>query len=263
MQAARILLAIAVAGAIHLSAPGSADASAVCPPPGTRRHHCRGRDKPRPADRAVSPGLRCLRRGAAACWPGQEIVLTGFVSSPEGLGGTSEFTIEPEWLVSRAHWLSTSAAVDPESGRSVRLAGRGAWARVRESRGSLVRVSGRFDDPVAKTCVVTEENPDFAPTPEQAIQICQTSFVLTSVAPLAAPNTDAGVPGAGPTAGRPTRIAGGDGDRSGIRSVSPASTTRSGSFTDLTVGVGREGPHPDRQPAHRRALHQAVPPGSG
>ena len=190
MQAARILLAIAVAGAIHLSAPGSADASAVCPPPGTRRHHTVDATNPGPLTEQFRPVYGALRRGAAA-WPGQEIVLTGFVSSPEGLGGTSEFTIEPEWLVSRAHWLSTSAAVDPESGPvgpflPVAVPGLGFASLA----GHWVRVSGRFDDPVAKTCVVTEENPDFAPTPEQAIQICQTSFVLTSVAPLAAPNTD-------------------------------------------------------------------------
>ena len=54
-----------------------------------------------------------------------------------------------------------------------------------------MRVSGHFDDEVAQTCVVTDGDPDAAPTPEQAIQICQTSFVLSAVAPLMTPNTDA------------------------------------------------------------------------
>ena len=47
---------------------------------------------------------------AAGCWPGEEITLTGFVASPEGLGGVSSFTMEPGWMVARAHFLAATDA---------------------------------------------------------------------------------------------------------------------------------------------------------
>ena len=192
----KVLLTIAVAAAIHLSLPAAAVASAVCPPPGTLAEIIAvDAELPGPLTEQFRPVYGVYAEGAAACWPGQEIVLTGFVSSPEGIGGTSAFTIEPQWLVSRAHWLSTSAAVDPESGPV------GPFFPVAvppglgfsSLEGHWARVTGHFDDALATTCVVTEGSPDAAPTPEQAVEICKTSFVLTSVAPLTAPNTDASV----------------------------------------------------------------------
>ena len=191
-----VLLTIAVAIAIHLSVPAPAVASAVCPPPGTLADIIAvDAELPGPLTEQFRPVYGVYAEGAAACWPGQEIALTGFVSSPEGLGGTSEFTIEPQWLVSRAHWLSTSAAVDPDSGPvgpffPVAVPTGLGFATL---EGHWVRATGHFDDALAATCVVTEGSPDAAPTPQQAVEICKTSFVLTSVAPLTAPNTDASV----------------------------------------------------------------------
>jgi hypothetical protein len=192
---ASVLLAVAVAAVIQMAAPASALASAVCPPPGTLADIIAvDATTPSPLTEQFRPVYGVYAEGAAACWPGQELVLTGFVSSPEGLGGTSPFTIEPVWLVSRAHFLSTSAVVDAESGPvgpffpvAVPLRLERAFTR---QTGNWVRVSGHFDDQLASTCVVSEGTPDVSPTPEQAVQICRTSFVLTSVAPLATPNTD-------------------------------------------------------------------------
>jgi hypothetical protein len=192
----RVFLAVVAAGAIHLAAPAATVASAVCPPPGTlddiiavdADHHG-------PLTEAFPPIYGPYAEGAAACWPGQEIVVTAFISSPEGLGGTRSYTIEPAWLVSQAHFLSTSATVDAESGPvgpflpvAVPPGLEGTFTNL---AGHWVRASGHFDDEIAQTCVVTEGDPDASPTPEQAIQICQTSFVLTAVAPLMTPNTDA------------------------------------------------------------------------
>ncbi len=195
----RLLLAVVTVGAIHLVAPAATVASAVCPPPGTLADIIAvDADHRGPLTEAFPPIYGPYAEGAAACWPGQEIVFTAFVSSPEGLGGTRSFTIEPAWLVSQAHFLSTSADVDAELGLvgpflpvAVPPALEGTFKTL---EGHWVRVSGQFDDEVAQTCVVTDGDPDAAPTPEQAIQICQTSFVLSAVAPLMTPNTDAATP---------------------------------------------------------------------
>lgn len=189
-----LLLAVVVAGMILMTAPTSALASAVCPPPGTLAEIIAvDATDQGPLTEQFPPVYGVYAEGAAACWPGQEIVLTGFVSSPEGLGGASGFAIEPEWLVSRAHFLSTSGAVDPDSGSVGPFFPVAVPPRLERKftrlTGRWVRVSGHLDDELATTCVVSQGTPPVAPTPEQAVQICQTSFVLTSVVRLAAPNT--------------------------------------------------------------------------
>ena len=196
-MAVRVIVAVALAGATHVSSPASATASAVCPPPGPLADIIAvDAAHPGPLTEQFRPVYGVYAEGAASCWPGTEIGLTGHVSDPEGLGGVSSFTIEPSWLVSRAHSLSVTDAVDADSGpvgpflpvavppdleaEFTALAGR--W----------VSVTGHFDDAIAQTCVVTESDPNLGavPTQEQAVQICQTSFVLTSVE-LTVPNTDA------------------------------------------------------------------------
>ena len=194
----RVFLAVVAAGAIHLVAPAATDASAVCPPPGTLADIIAvDADHHGPLTEEFPPIYGPYAEGAAACWPGQEIVVTAFVSNPEGLGGTRSFTIEPAWLVSQAHFLSTSATVDAESGPvgpflpvAVPPGLEGTFTNL---AGHWVRASGHFDDEIARTCVVTEGDQGSAdvPTPEQAVQICQTSFVITAIAPLMTPNTDA------------------------------------------------------------------------
>jgi hypothetical protein len=196
-MAVRAILAVALAGAIHVSSPSSATASAVCPPPGSLADIIAvDATSPGPLTEEFRPVYGVYAEGAANCWPGSEIGLTGHVSKPEGLGGVRSFTIEPSWLVARAHFLSVTDAVDADSGPV------GPFLPVAVPpdleaefialAGSWVRVTGHFDDAIAQTCVVTEGDPNVGavPTQEQAVQICQTSFVLTSVQ-LTVPNTDA------------------------------------------------------------------------
>jgi hypothetical protein len=195
--AVRVILAVALAGAVHLSSAASAAGSAVCPPPGPLADIIAvDAADPGPLTTQFRPLYGVFAEGAASCWPGSEMDLTGYISSPEGLGGVSSFTIEPAWLVSRAHSLSVTDAVDADAGpvgpffpvavppdlEAEFIALAGHW----------VRVTGHFNDAIAETCVVTEGDPSLGavPTQEQAVQICQTSFVLTSV-DLTVPNTDA------------------------------------------------------------------------
>ena len=196
-MAVRVIVAVALVGAIHVSSPASATASAVCPPPGSLADIIAvDATYPGPLTEQFRPVYGVYAEGAASCWPGSEIGLTGHVSRPEGLGGVSSFTIEPFWLVSRAHSLSVTDAVDADSwpvGPFLPVAvPPDLEAEFIELAGRWVRVTGHFDDAIAQTCVVTESDPNLGavPTQEQAVQICQTSFVLTSVE-LTVPNTDA------------------------------------------------------------------------
>jgi len=168
VTAARALLAVAVAGAAFASAPAPAAASAVCPSPGTLADII-AVDATFAGTLTVQfrPIYGVYAEGAAGCWSGKEIALSGYVSSPEGLGGISTFTIEPAWLVSRAHFLSVTDAVDADSGPvgpflpvAVPVDLKATFASL---KGRWVRVSGHFGDPIAETCVVKEADPDLGP----------------------------------------------------------------------------------------------------
>jgi hypothetical protein len=99
-------------------------------------------------------------------------------------------------MTSRAHFLSTTDAVDPEAGPvgpffpvAVSPGLETAFAAL---EGRWVRATGHFGDPAATTCTVgpTGTNTGAVPTPEEAVEICRTSFVLTAVELFTLPPTD-------------------------------------------------------------------------
>ena len=195
---ASTVLTAALIWAIEMVAPASGAGSAVCPSPPSTLADLISTDAVEAGTltQQFRPVYGAYAEVAAACWGDAEIEVAGFVAGPEGLGGVSSFTIEPLWMISREHSLSTTDAVDPDAGPvgpffavAVRpLLEDGVTALM----GRWVRVSGHFHDPAAETCVVASTTPDLGavPTVEQAIAICRTSFVLTAVEPLAAPPTD-------------------------------------------------------------------------
>lgn len=194
---AGVLIALAVLATARLATPTSVAASAVCPPPGTLAEIISvDATHTGPLTEQFRPIYGVYAEGAASCWPGQTIELVGFVASPEGLGGARSWAIEPSWLAEPPHFLSVTATVDPDSGPV------GPFLPVavppdlettfERLEGHWVRATGQFDDPAAETCVVTMGDPALgtAPTSEQAVDICRTSFVVHAVEPLATPNTD-------------------------------------------------------------------------
>jgi hypothetical protein len=193
------VLAAVVWGFIELVAPAGATGSVVCSPPPDTLAGLISPDavETGPLTDQFRPVYGVYPETAAACWAGSEIEVAGFVASPEGLGGVTSFSIEPAWMVSRAHFLSTTDSVDPQAGPVgpfLPVAVPPALeAEFTELGRRWVRVSGHFNDRAAKACVVAAPSPDLGavPTAEQAIEICRTSFVLTVVEPLAAPPTDA------------------------------------------------------------------------
>ena len=193
---AGVLLAIALVAMAQLARPAPTNASAVCPPAQTLAQLIAAdAGDPGPLTEQFRPIYGVYAEAAAACWERQDIQLVGFVSGPEGIGGTRTWAIEPRWLIDTGHFLSVTDAVDPDSGPvgpflPVAVPAN-LDARFTSFDGRWVRVTGHFNDKVAKTCVV-EGDPEYGPVPtqEQAIAICRTAFVVTAVRPLAAPDTD-------------------------------------------------------------------------
>ena len=198
-RSTQIALVALLVGGIGLAGPSPATASAVCPPPPDDLVGLISADASDkgPLSEEFGPIYGRYAEAAANCWGDTEISVSGFVAGPEGIGGTRSYRIEPLWIADMGHWLSTNNRVDPDSGPV------GPFfpvavppemvARFTRLDGQWVRVSGHFHDPAAETCALTMGTPEpgLVPTPEQAIEICRTSFVLTSVDALSLPPTDA------------------------------------------------------------------------
>jgi hypothetical protein len=195
-RASTIVALIGILG-LALSAPLPVLGSAVCPPAPTTLADLIASDTGKgPLAEQFRPVYGVYAEAAAGCWPGEVITVTGFVARPEGIGGVVLFSIEPAWIVSRAHFLSTGDAIDPDAGPVGPFFPVAVPPALEAQFGGLdrkwVRVSGHFDDAAAATCIVSSSDPGAGavPTAEQAIEICRTSFVVTGVelfAPVAAP----------------------------------------------------------------------------
>ena len=199
---ASAVVAVVLIVAIGLAHPASVAGSAVCPPPPDTLAGLISPDAVAagPLTDQFRPVYGVYAEAAAGCWPATEIRVAGFVATPEGLGGAAPFSIQPGWMVSRAHFLATTDAVDPGAGPVGPFFPVAVPPSLEAQFGALdhrwVRVSGHFDDAIANTCSVTSasQDPGTVPTDEQTIEICRTSFVLTAVAPLTLPATGADSP---------------------------------------------------------------------
>lgn len=199
---ASAVVAVVLMATVGLVRPAAVAGSAVCPSPPDTLAGLMSPDAVAtgPLTDQFRPVYGVYAEAAAGCWPGTEFRVAGFVATPEGLGGAAPFSIEPGWMVSRAHFLATTDAVGPEGGPVGPFfpvaVPPSLEAQVSALDQRWVRVSGHFDDAIANTCTVTPASPDpgTIPTAEQAIEICRTSFVLTAVAPLTLPPTDVASP---------------------------------------------------------------------
>lgn len=190
--------------------PATASAEGRCPrlPDTVEESIARDATQPGPLTRRFRPVYGVYAENAAACWGGAKLSVTGFVASPEGLGGVSSFSIEPAWLVSREYSLAASDTIDPDAGPVgpfLAIAVPPAQEAAFKARaGQWVRATGHFDDRMSKTCVVSETAPELGEVPSaaQAIAICRTSFVLTALETSATPLTDtAAISGGGRATG--------------------------------------------------------------
>jgi hypothetical protein len=193
----RIALVAVIALVSAIARPESAAASTVCPPPPKDLAALIAVDATYtgPLTDVFPPIYGHYAEGAANCWGDAGITVRGVVARPDGLGGTRSYKIEPDWLVSQSHFLSVSDKVHPDSGPvgpffevAVPPALEARFARM---AGRWVTVSGHFHDPAAESCVVSRgAGGPLAPTTDQAVEICRTEFVITTVRADELPSTD-------------------------------------------------------------------------
>jgi hypothetical protein len=139
-----------------------------------------------------------LGERALECFAANELTFVAFVASPEGLGGTVDYTVAPAWLETwdrsgADRYLAASdleAAPGAPNGPFLPVAVppelRPAFDAL---RGRWVTVSGQFDAPAARACVLATEGATGAriPTRTDLVDMCRTSFVLRTVKPAADP----------------------------------------------------------------------------
>ena len=170
--------------------PGPAAAETTCPPPPSTLAELIATDvdEARPLSDQYPRGVWPYPEHAASCLGATDIEVDVFVGSPEGIGGSSAFLIEPRWVMEPRFVAVDDSTTDPaDEGQffpvavpprldAAFVAFEGRWARI----------SGHFHDPIAETCVVADGEPPDAPAPAVAVRICETAFVLTSIRDLAA-----------------------------------------------------------------------------
>jgi hypothetical protein len=135
-----------------------------------------------------------LNERAFECYGAAELHLVVYVANPEGLGGTVSYVLTPAWLDSWSSPTTFLAASDREAAPgaaagpflpvAVPSALRAAYD---DSHGRWVTVSGRFDATAAATCSADRHGAGDVPSHKEIIEMCRTSFVLTSIEPATDP----------------------------------------------------------------------------
>lgn len=132
---------------------------------------------------------------ALACFGSNELTFVAFDAAPEGLGGVVAYTVAPAWLDTWNSVPQYLAASDREAAPGAPFGPFLPVALPPELqasfdglRGQWVAVSGQFGAPAASSCVVSDhEAATGVPTPIDLAELCRTSFVVTSIEPVADP----------------------------------------------------------------------------
>lgn len=147
---------------------------------------------PGPLATAFGLGVTPMNERGLACFGRRELVISAFVNEPGGIGGTTSFRIAPGWIVSgNLIVFGSSREVSPGFGD-----GPFFFVSSRPSAGDLQRryarrwvtIRGHFDDPTSASCTASGRK-DATPSRAQAVAICRTMFVLTSIHTSAVPDT--------------------------------------------------------------------------
>jgi hypothetical protein len=144
-----------------------------------------------PLAQRFDPDTTTYHERARACFADTEIEFVGFVASPEGLGGVVTFSLRPEWLAYPSFHVQPSAEIlsPPNFGAGPFLSiavEPGQGDPTAAFAGGWVHVTGHFADAAAATC--RADGPaGSTPTVEEAIAICETTFVASAIEPIAAP----------------------------------------------------------------------------
>jgi hypothetical protein len=123
-----------------------------------------------------------------ACYGRRPLRVLALVRHPGPMGWEYLFGLAPSWFRT-AEGLFVSAGRPPAEEEVVALAVPPALGDLQARfEGRWVTVTGHFDDPAATACVATGEA-GLAPSAEEAIRICRSTFVVSAVTPAEAPST--------------------------------------------------------------------------
>ncbi len=135
-----------------------------------------------------------LNERALQCYGSAELHLVAYVAKPEGLGGTRVWILKPRWLDS---WFATTTFLAASDRERTPSAPFGPFlpvavpATVRPTydalHGQWVTASGRFDAKAAATCSADRYGAGDVPSQKEIVEMCRTSFVLTSIKPAPDP----------------------------------------------------------------------------
>ena len=146
-----------------------------------------------PLAEAYPPPVGFINERARACFGHTTLRFTAFVNRPDGLGGTSAYGMRPGWFFSASLFVfTTQNELDPGFGE-------GPFTGIYVPPGfgelqskyarSWVSLTGHFMDSRASRCRATGVAGE-TPSQAEAIRICQSVFVLSSIGRQgAAPDT--------------------------------------------------------------------------
>lgn len=137
------------------------------------------------------PAVAGVYERAYACLGSRTLRFRAFIADPGGVGGASAYRMTPRWMLDAGVFLfGTSRRVDGlVDGPAVMAAVPPRLGTVASRfRDRWVVVTGRFGDPVARTCRAVRVKGE-TPNRSQAVRICRSVFVVSSVASLDAPAT--------------------------------------------------------------------------
>jgi hypothetical protein len=189
MRASSWASGVLLATAFLLGSPGAdrspVDAAGGCPEsPVTLADLIALQAQPGPLAEAYPPGVGFINERARACYGHATLRMRVFVNGTGGIGGASAYSIRPLWL------FSPSLIVFPSDAEVEPGVGQGPFTGLYVSPGfadlqskyarSWVTITGHFMDSRASSCRATGAVGE-TPGRAQAIRICQSVFVLSSI----------------------------------------------------------------------------------
>ncbi|MFH1474499.1 MAG: hypothetical protein ABIG85_01425 [Chloroflexota bacterium] len=126
---------------------------------------------------------------ALECYGNRTLRFTAFVRDPGEVGWTYNYGLQPAWFRGLGLFVATTSGLKPGHGPFTALAVPPGLGNLQAKHaGHWVVVTGHFDDPAAATCTATGE-PGIAPGAADAVMICRSTFVVSSVSRTEAPAT--------------------------------------------------------------------------
>ncbi|MEO5940856.1 MAG: hypothetical protein ABIZ72_07720 [Candidatus Limnocylindrales bacterium] len=150
---------------------------------------------PGPLATSFGLGVTPMNERALACFGRRELTVSAYVNQPDGIGGTTSYTLTPEWIVAGSLIVfGSSREISPGYGDGsfffISIPPRFGELQDRYAR-RWVTIRGHFNDANATSC--SASGPVGAtPTTAQAVAICRTMFVLSSIRTSAPPDTATG-----------------------------------------------------------------------